>query len=159
MLLIAGAFRRAHSQHRYHGLFKHSQQHLVASPALSSSRQPRFPLLMKSLHPIRRQYTPSDRVHRNVTGAAQRKQRTTSQRMKHHATGGSPPLGFRTPTTTVEILPCENADLGRHRPRLEVPRALQPGRYASTFTKVLVTARHTPDREDSTPSDRVESSR
>ena len=34
-----------------------------------------------------------------------------------------------------------------------------PYRYASTFMKVLVMARPAPDREDSTPSDRVESSR
>ena len=35
----------------------------------------------------------------------------------------------------------------------------QPGRHASTCAKVLVVARRAPDREDSTPSDRVDSSR
>ena len=39
------------------------------------------------------------------------------------------------------------------------PPVAQSGRHASTFMKVLVTPRPTPDREDSTPSDRVESSR
>ena len=105
-----------------------SQRHLVASPALSSNRQPRLPLLMRALHPIRRHYTPSVRVHRDVTGASPHRKRTTSQRMKHHATGGSPPLVFRTPTTTVEMLPCENADVGRRRPRLEVPTSSVPMR-------------------------------
>ena len=98
-----------------------SQRHLVASPALSSIRQPRLPLLMRALHPIRRHYTPSVRVHRDVTGASPHRKRTTSQHMKHHATGGSPPLGFRTPTTSVEMIPYENADAGHRRPRLEVP--------------------------------------
>ena len=47
-----------------------SQHHLVASPALSSSRQPRLSLLMRALHPICRHYTLSVRVHRHITGAA-----------------------------------------------------------------------------------------
>ena len=46
-----------------------SQHHLVASPALSSSRQPRLSLLMRALHPICRHYTLSVRVRRHVTGA------------------------------------------------------------------------------------------
>ena len=33
---------------------------------------PQLCLLWEAVHPIRRHYTPSDRVHRNVTGASQR---------------------------------------------------------------------------------------
>ena len=39
------------------------------------------------------------------------------------------------------------------------PAGVTSGFSASAFTKMLVAARHTPDREDSTSSDRVESSR
>ena len=50
---------------------------------------------------------------------------------------------------------------GRRSRALLYPQVppVPPYRYASTFMKVLVMARPTPDREDSTPSDRVESSR
>ena len=50
---------------------------------------------------------------------------------------------------------------GRRSQALLYPQVstVPPYRYASTFMKVLVMAGPTPDREDSTPSDRVESSR
>ena len=72
MLLNVGAFQRAHSQHRYHGLFIPSQRHFATRQGLPPSRRPHLSLLMRALHPIRRHYTPSVRVYRDVTGVSRR---------------------------------------------------------------------------------------
>ena len=64
---------------------------------------PRLFLFIGALHPIRRHYTSSVRVHRHVTGAAPRNGCSAPYRVQRHLSGAAPLIGCSAPVLVAVI--------------------------------------------------------